>query len=222
MNWNAYTFYPVMGKRLDKGNTKPLDFSPANQDLTSVDLTDTDAFNDYVFDQIKGAGKEFGIGGYMEQRAIYRRSEVFATGVADFRNIHLGVDIWAAAGTPIFVPLRGRVHSFQDNSGFGNYGATIILQHELDGRKLFSLYGHLQLKDLIGIEVGSAVKEGQLLGGIGPFPENGDWPPHLHFQLMFDLQGHWGDYPGVCSEQTRNEYSLNCPDPNLIIRFEEI
>lgn len=220
MNWINFDFYPVMGEKLTADNTLRLDFTEANQDLESVDISTTEIFTEYVFDQLKGSNKKYGIGGYLEKRAIYRRSEVFATADSDFRNIHLGVDIWTEAGAPIFVPLDGKVHSFQDNAGFGNYGPTIILEHELEGKKLFSLYGHLFQNDLANLEIGKEFKAGELLCHVGPFPENGDWPPHLHFQLMWDLGGNWGDYPGVAAENDLGFYTENCPDPNLIIRFD--
>ncbi len=220
MNWNEIDFFPVMGEKLSSETTVKLDFSPTNSDLESLDLANTAAFDEYVTQQIKNYNSKYGIGGYLEHRAIYRRSTVFATADADFRNIHLGVDIWTEAGAPVFVPIDGSIHSFQDNAGFGNYGATIILEHELEGEKLYSLYGHLLLSDLAGIEIGQKVKCGELLAHVGPFPENGDWPPHLHFQLMVDLKGNMGDFPGVCSQREVDEYKVICPDPNLILRSE--
>ncbi|WP_086542677.1 peptidoglycan DD-metalloendopeptidase family protein [Algoriphagus antarcticus] len=220
MNWNMTDFFPVMGEKLSSENTFKMDFSPTNRDLESLDLADTNIFDAYVTQQIKNSGSKYGIGGYLEHRAIYRRSLVFATAAADFRNIHLGIDIWTDAGAPIFVPLDGRIHSFQDNAGFGNYGATIILEHELGEKKLYSLYGHLFLSDLEGIEIGQEVRSGDLLAHVGPFPENGDWPPHLHFQLMWDLMGNFGDFPGVCSKREVEKYVAICPDPNLMLRSE--
>lgn len=210
-----------MGEKLTAENTLKLDFTEENSELKSVDISTTEVFNQYVFDQLKQKNKKYGIGGYLEKRAIYRRSEVFATADADFRNVHLGIDIWTEAGAPIFAPMDGKVHSFQDNAGFGNYGPTIILEHELRREKLYSLYGHLFLSDLTNLEIGKEFKAGELLCRVGPFPENGDWPPHLHFQLMWDLDGNWGDYPGVAAEKDLGFYAENCPDPNLIVRFEE-
>lgn len=217
MNWTDFDFFPVMGEILTTNNTVTLDFTTENHALTSVDLSHTEAFNRHVFSQLKD--KKYGIGGYLEKRAIYRRSEVFATAASDFRNIHLGIDIWTEAGTPIFAPMDGKVHSFQDNAGFGNYGPTIILEHSLAGKKLFSLYGHLFKTDLANLEIGKEYKAGELLCHVGPFPENGDWPPHLHFQLMWDLGGNWGDYPGVAAENDLAFYVENCPDPNVILRY---
>ncbi|MDI1323861.1 MAG: peptidoglycan DD-metalloendopeptidase family protein [Algoriphagus sp.] len=220
MIWTNLDFFPVMGETLTAENTMKLDFSAENKELLNVDLGNTTSFDTYVFDQIKRNGKKYGIGGYLENRAIYKRSEVFSTEDSEFRNIHMGIDIWTEAGAPVYAPLAGKVHSFQDNAGFGNYGATIILEHEVEGNPLFSLYGHLFLSDLDGLEVGKEVKAGDLLCHVGPFPENGDWPPHLHFQMMWDLQGNVGDYPGVAAKKDLEFYKTNCPDPNLVLRCE--
>ena len=52
---------------------------------------------------------------------------------------------------------------------------------------------------------------------VGPPPENGDWPPHLHFQVIADLQGRRGDFPGVVAPAERAAWAALCPDPDLII-----
>lgn len=220
MKWTNLDFFPVMGEALTAENTMKLDFSGENTDLLKLDLGDTPSFDGYVFDLIKSNGKKYGIGGYLENRSIYRRSDVFGTDESEFRNIHLGIDIWTEAGAPVYAPMAGKVHSFQDNAGFGNYGATIILEHEVVGKPLYSLYGHLFLSDLDGLKVGQEVNAGDLLCHVGPFPENGDWPPHLHFQLMWDLHGNVGDYPGVASKKNLEFYKVNCPDPNLVLKCE--
>ena len=111
----------------------------------------------------------------------------------------------------IFNPLDGEVHSFQFNPGSGNYGPTIILYHPAE--KIYSLYGHLSKGDLAHLEVGAPIAAGQLICHLGKPDENGGWPPHLHFQLIRDMQGFQGDYPGVCSQQDLMFYANNCPDP---------
>jgi peptidoglycan LD-endopeptidase LytH len=42
---------------------------------------------------------------------------------------------------------------------------------------------------------------------------NGDWPPHLHFQLITDMMGNTGDFPGVCLPEEKQAYKVLCPDP---------
>ncbi|AQG78146.1 peptidoglycan DD-metalloendopeptidase family protein [Spirosoma montaniterrae] len=207
-----------------------LDFSATNPDLLSLDLTNTAAFNDYVFGKLRDAGAVIGVGGYNEHRTIYRRSNHFQRIRTDEqpepREIHLGIDFWAEAGTPVFAPFDGVVHSFQDNNNFGDYGPTIILEHSnAAGKPLaemknaafqprYSLYGHLTRTSLDGLFVGKSVKAGEKIAEIGPYPENGDWPPHLHFQVMNDLLGLHGDFPGVCSVADRARFLSICPNPN--------
>lgn len=204
-----------------------LDFTEKNGELDAVDLTDTRRFSDYVFGKLWAHDATVGVGGYGENRVLYRRSAHFNATGEEPRSVHLGLDLWADAGTPVFAPLTGFVHSFQDNAHFGDYGPTVILQHQLPfvdrfGPKLlrfFTLYGHLSRASLVGKKAGMPVKAGETIGEIGPFPENGDWPPHLHFQLIADLHGHAGDYPGVCAPSQREEFLRNCPDPNLLLRW---
>jgi murein DD-endopeptidase MepM/ murein hydrolase activator NlpD len=146
---------------------------------------------------------------------IYHRSNHFKG--EEPRTIHLGVDIWTEAGTPVFAPLSGKVHSFRDNAGFGDYGPTIILEHLLDDTLFYTLYGHLSRASLAGLHQGQLFEKGAVLGEIGPYPENGDWPPHLHFQIITDMLGMEGDFPGVASVSKRNFYLSICPDPMLIL-----
>lgn len=166
------------------------------------------AFQEYIEEKL---GAKIGYGGYLEHRVIYESYENFATASANFRNIHLGMDFWTKAGTPIFTPFEGEVHSFQINQGAGNYGPTIILYHPAE--KIYSLYGHVSMADLVPLEKGSPIAAGQLLCHLGKSSENGGWPPHLHFQLIRNMQGFQGDYPGVCSQRDLSFYANNCPDP---------
>ncbi|HEV7348285.1 peptidoglycan DD-metalloendopeptidase family protein [Telluribacter sp.] len=195
-----------------------LDFTATNPDLPALDLTDTAVFNDYVFGKLLDNGRYAGVGGYDEHRVIYSRSAHFGSPGQEPRSIHLGIDIWAGAGTPVSAPLAGRVHSFAFNDNFGDYGPTIILEHELETIRFYTLYGHLTLASLDGLYEGKAVAAGEAFTAIGPYPENGHWPPHLHFQVMADIGTYRGDYPGVCSVRERDKYLALCPDPNLILR----
>ncbi|GHB70091.1 peptidoglycan DD-metalloendopeptidase family protein [Persicitalea jodogahamensis] len=198
---------------------RKLDFTAGNTDLPALDLTDTTAFSDYVFGKMLDNGRYVGVGGYNEHRVIYRRSAHFGDYAAEGRCIHLGVDIWAEAHTPVCNPLPGVVQSIAFNDNFGDYGPTIILRHELDEFVFHTLYGHLTLASLEHIFVGQEIGAGEPFTAIGDYPENGNWPPHLHFQLITELSGYHGDYPGVASLTDRQTYLENCPDPNLILRI---
>ena len=197
-----------------------LDLTEANRDLTEDIYTNTAKFTDWVNQTLHKNNARYGIGGYFEHRTIYARSEHFGTS-DEPRRLHLGIDIWANAGTKVYVPLSGAIHSFKNNDNFGDYGPTIIIQHNLNGLTLYSLYGHLSKKSLSGLKVGHQIAPNQLLATFGNSTENGHWPPHLHFQLMFDLEGMVGDYPGVCRFSEKEKYIANIPDPQLILRFPD-
>ncbi|CAN5229686.1 hypothetical protein BH11BAC5_BH11BAC5_51270 [soil metagenome] len=199
-----------------------LDFTAANKELTTELVTDMEKFNQYINNKLAAANATYGIGGYGEDRVLYQRSNHFTTaGAVDTlaRSIHLGIDIWGSAGTKVFVPIGGTVHSFAYNANFGDYGATIILQHQLETIVFHTLYGHLSLADLANMQEGKYISRGELLAHFGEPSENGDWPPHLHFQVISDMRVAKGDYPGVCTISEKEKYLHNCPDADLILNM---
>ena len=213
------TFAPVLPPcSLVGPGVARLDFTAANPRLSHPErLRDTAIFEALVRDMLTEQQATVGIGGYLENRVIYRRSPHFDD-VTEPRSLHLGVDVWVPAGTPVAAPLPAVVHSLADNDHFGDYGPTVILQHELEGVTFFSLYGHLTRTDLPGLAAGQALAAGQVFAHVGPYPENGDWPPHLHLQLIADMQGRWGDFPGVAPASERDYWAELCPDAMLILK----
>lgn len=219
LNTNQNAIGKVIDLKADTDRVYRFDLTSANADLDAAAFSDTVKFSGWINSRIFESGCKYGIGGYMEHRTIYARSAHFNTDDEEPRRLHLGVDIWGAAGTAVYSPLGGKVHSFNDNDNFGDYGPTIILAHDLNGLILYSLYGHLSRKSLEGLSIGMPVKVNSKIGTFGNIEENGRWPPHLHFQLMFDMEGNYGDYPGVCRFGEKEKYLQNVPDPQLILQF---
>lgn len=210
------TLRPILGKSMTDYKLCKMDFTKNNVELFNVDLNNTEKFSKYVFEKINSNNCDFGIGGYAENRIIYRKSEHFNT-EEEPRTIHLGVDIWASAETPFYTPIDGKVNSFANNNNYGDYGPTIILEHVLESKTFYTLYGHLSLQSIDNLFVGKKFNAGTLLGFIGNFPDNGDWPPHLHFQIIDEIGNFLGDYPGVCKLSECEFYLKNCPDPDLAL-----
>lgn len=193
-----------------------MDLTAENRELAKIDPADTKAFNAYVEAAARSQGKQYSIGRYQEDRCIYRMSELFS-GDEQPRSIHIGLDIWVPSGTPVLAAYDGQVHSFQDNANFGDYGPTIIVSHWTKGVSWHTLYGHLTRESLLNLAVGTEVRRGDMIARVGESHENGNWPSHLHFQIIRNM-GEWrGDYPGVCSPEDREYYLENCPDPNLLL-----
>lgn len=214
---NSSAFHAVVPFDFEKDKLLQLYFTAADTALTDEILSDTNAFSDYVNKLLDNKYK-YGIGGYDEYRTIYARSVVFDA-VEEPRRLHLGIDIWGPAGTPVFAPLGGYVHSFAFNNRFGDYGATIILHHQLEEVSFNTLYGHLSLKDITDLQKGQYITQGEEFAHFGQPRENGRWPSHLHFQIVQDLYEKKGDYPGVCKYSEREKYLLNSPDPDIILQM---
>lgn len=217
---NAQLFHTVVPFDPARDRLMPMDFTANNTALTAALLTDVEAFTQWVKQQRQAHGARYAIGGYAEHRTVYSRSRVFDDPQGgEPRRLHLGVDIWGDAGTPVFAPLGGMVHSFAFNNRYGDYGATIILLHQLEGVAFYTLYGHVSLQD-IKLTEGQYINRGEVLAHFGTPEENGAWPPHLHFQIIADMQANKGDYPGVCRYSERENYLWNCPDPDLILQMQ--
>ena len=197
--------------QFDIGKATKLDLSKNNQELHQVDLNDANAFCDFINQEVAKQGASVGWGGYGEERGLYSRSELFEE--EEPRTIHLGIDIWAEAGTQVYCPIDAEVQSFANRRVHGDYGPVIILKHEVQGTVFHTLYGHLSQESLEGLAVGQPIEQGKAFASYGKYEENFHWPPHLHFQVIVDLQGNEGDYPGVCRASEKAWYLSNCPDP---------
>ena len=195
-----------------------LDFTENNKTLTEDIFSDTEKFSQYINQQLNAANATYGIGGYDELRTLYARSEVFHND-DESRRLHIGIDIWGKSATPVFAPIGGVIHSFAFNEHYGDYGATIILQHQIKAFTFFTLYGHLSLPDIQQLKEGKFISMGEVIGHFGEANENGHWPPHLHFQIIENLGNYKGDYPGVCKLSEREKYLNNCPDPDIILQL---
>lgn len=211
--------YPVLGDAYAVEDYLHLDLSAQNPDFTNRDVTSYEGLDAYIQEVLASHHAKVGYGGYAEDRIFYRQSSLFNDGKTEPRCIHLGVDLWQAAGTPVYAPLAARVHSFGYNDGVLDYGGTIILQHKLAELTFFTLYGHLSKASLNGLTRGKAISKGEQFAAFGERHENGGWVPHLHFQVMRDMQGSAGDYPGVATRAEAPSYLENCPNPMVFFPF---
>ncbi len=213
-------FTPVVATTFFKEQYVTIDLSTNNGALKAIDVSSSEDFERYINEYLAANNGKVAYGGYGEVRDIYRRSTHFNKQESeDERNIHLGLDLWCQAGTDILAPLDGSIHSFKCNDNFGDYGPTIIVMHKESGITFYTLYGHLSVDSIQNISVGDVITKGSVIASLGDASVNGDYAPHLHFQIIKDLQGNVGDYPGVSSKKDITFYLDNCPDPNLLLNI---
>ncbi|MEJ2216315.1 MAG: aminotransferase class III-fold pyridoxal phosphate-dependent enzyme [Gemmatimonadota bacterium] len=196
-----------------------LDLSPGSLEWSGLrGREDSAAWTRAVFDRMRDAGAGLGIGRYDEPRRWYT-GEAFRTDTdegPEWRTVHLGIDLFMPAGTPVLAPLDGTVAAVRDNAGRLDYGPTILLRHETDDVVFHTLYGHLA-PGALDLEVGRRVRRGERIAAIGAPPGNGDWAPHLHLQIIADLLGYEGTFPGVVRPSERAVWLSVSPDPNLLV-----
>ena len=132
----------------------------------------------------------------------------------------MGIDFWCKAETKVVVPIDGKVYGFKNNDDIGNYGPTIILEHQLSDMVFYSLYGHLSIASLNDLYIGKQFKKGAILATLGATEINVNYAPHLHFQIIDKIDNYRGDYPGVCNSIDLEFYKTNCPDPNYLLKLD--
>jgi len=216
------TMPPILGVDPQRAPSIVLDLSVDSPLLSGNPAENSEPLlTERISAAMRAANVKLAIGRYNEPRLIYA-APAFDSGngpYGEHRTIHIGLDLFADVGTPVFAPLDGVVHAFADNKSPQDYGPVIVLRHELDEyTEFYTLYGHLSRKSLDGLTVGMPVKAGDKIATLGPAEVNGGWTPHLHFQIIKDDMELGTDFPGVAPASQRDAWRILCPDPNLIAR----
>ena len=115
-----------------------------------------------------------------------------------YDGFHTGED-WrdgaSSFGKPVYSIGHGQVTYAQPN-GWGADKGVVIVQHTFrDGRRILSLYGHLDPPS-VDLRAGQCAERGDIVGAIGD-PRS---PPHLHFEIRVHLPetpgpGYWSVDP---------------------------
>jgi murein DD-endopeptidase MepM/ murein hydrolase activator NlpD len=194
--------------------------SPSLAVLTGGQHPAMPAFSDPAFDVwFTAQGVTYGLGPYGEKRSVYQTDQFADAASPERRTLHLGIDVFAPAMTPVYAPLAGRVRHLTYNADPLDYGNTLILEHQAGNALFFTLYGHLAgtLPELLA--VGDSVQAGQHIAHLGDWHENGGWAAHIHFQIMTDMLDQSGNFFGVGHESLWDVWQGICIDPNLVLRL---
>jgi 4-aminobutyrate aminotransferase-like enzyme/Ser/Thr protein kinase RdoA (MazF antagonist) len=233
VNWlhdNSAQFASVLDEDLRTAPSFVFDLSVGSLFLGADPAAfERDDLTEKIGREMKRAGVTVGVGRYDEARSLYATPAFAPEGhvhpTAEHRTIHLGVDLFVEADSAVYAPLDGVVYCIANNDTRLDYGPLLILRHQTpqsgdkseDGREFFTLYGHLSEEHLTGLQVGQSIKRGQRIASIGAPPGNGDWTPHLHFQIILDLLELDRDFPGVAYASQREVWKSLSPDPNVIL-----
>ena len=189
------------------------------QDFNNLDLLQ------FKIDQLqKEIPTKIIAGGYLEPRALYTSTAYDKIGNSgrESRSIHLGVDYWLPEFTPIHALFDGEVVIAVNDAGEKEYGGLVVLKHKTKDFDFYTLYGHNTIKSATKHKVGDVILKGEKVAKLANYPENGNWAPHLHFQVMLSLFDYKIDYPGVAYLSQIDVWKSVCPDPNLLFKSKEL
>lgn len=178
------------------------------------------AYSDPAFDSwFAATGARYGLGPYGERRSVYATDQFADAASPERRTIHMGIDVFAPAMTPLYAPLPGVVRLVHYNADPLDYGHTLILEHEVGSLPVWTLYGHLAGTLPSLLQPGDRVAAGAPIAHLGHWHENGGWAPHVHFQIMTDMLDQTTNFFGVAHDSLWDVWQSICPDPDLILRL---
>lgn len=213
------SFAPLLGRDLRTTPVAALDFSAGSMLISSDASENAPAELDRrVQRALAEQGATIGAGGYDEARLIYHWPNEPKS--VEPRTIHIGLDLSLAAGSPLYAPMDGVVHGFENADQYHDYGPLIVLRHATDDAEpveFFSFYGHLTRDSLDGLAIGQRIEKGTEFARIGSAPTNGNWWAHVHVQLVTDMLDVPCNVDGAVRASQRRVWKSVFPDPNLML-----
>ena len=192
-NWASDNTYSLIDlfPTINKNETHHIDMSVSSdwighqEDFNNLDLLQ------FKIDQLqKEVPSKIIAGGYLEPRALYTSTAYDTVGNSgrESRSIHLGIDYWLPEYTPVHAIIDGEVVIAINDEGDKEYGGLVVLKHKVNNFYFYTLYGHNTVESAIKHNVGDTILKGEKIVELANYPENGNWVPHLHFQVMLSTR----------------------------------
>lgn len=214
-SFSLKTLFPT----IDKSELVHIDLSMQNKTVqTEKEFNNPTFFESKLYEIQDANPTKIIAGGYLEKRALYTSTIYNAINSKEKRNVHLGVDYWLPKNTPVHSILDGEIVCSVHQKDYKGYGGFIIIKHQFQDLNFYTLYGHLSEACLLKHQKGDIIHTNEKIGELGGYSENGEWVPHLHFQVMLSLLQYKNDFPGVALESEIEYWKLICPNPNLLFK----
>lgn len=213
-------FASVLGKDLSEARQTSLSVAGSTMPRNPLDLTEQEA----VFITGVNHQNEWKIGLYAEPRLIYTGDDFGNTRfqAGDQRTVHIGVDIFAPAGTTVSSPFEAKIHAVSNSPDRFDYGGVVVLEHATpDGDTFQTLYGHLNPDVTKTLAIGTIVSAGEAFATLGGPDGNGGWQPHLHFQLCVKPDATGDIWVGVANPDDLGYYCAIHPNPACLLNLPD-
>ena len=225
--WAATNQYSLtkLFPTIQKSDIKLLDLSVASSWIgQQTDFNNIDLFQFKINQLQKEHPTKIISGGYLEARPLYTSNTYDKVGNhgPESRTIHLGIDFWLPTNTPVHALFDGKIEIAIDDHGNKEYGGLVILKHSENELEFYTLYGHLNPEGVLNYQKGDKILKGQKIGVLGDKNVNGNWAPHLHFQVMLSLLDYTTDFPGVAYTNEIATWRSICVDPNVLFHIKNL
>ena len=190
-----------------------------NIDLSEKNiLINPDKCEEFINDIHKKYSLDFSYGGWMEDRSFLWRDWYLDK---EQLFIHLAVDLNVPTGTEVATDFDAEVARIDNDFPLdGGWGTYIILKHL--SKSVYVLYAHLD--ENILCKVGDKLNKGTIFAKVGHAPQNGNWFPHTHVQIIsadyyleLEKNNGWEKFDGY---GLKNDIEMNAkkhPDPMQFI-----
>jgi murein DD-endopeptidase MepM/ murein hydrolase activator NlpD len=142
------------------------------------------------------------------------RTPIRVNGEVVLTKFHEGIDIAPikrdSAGNPLDLVMSisgGKVVHTSPIAGRSNYGRYVVIEHEWENSKVYSLYAHLAE---ITAQVGDTVKAGSVIGRMGYTGAGiNRTRAHLHLELGFMMSENYADWHKQCFASPNHHGNYN-------------
>ncbi|MFI0404450.1 aminotransferase class III-fold pyridoxal phosphate-dependent enzyme [Actinomadura sp. 3N508] len=184
------------------GSLVAIDLSASSAIYDDADPRDHDALRTAAGTEILRQRPGVPVGRYGEPRFLAPRRRR-STGPDEPANVHLGIDLFAGAGTPVRAPLPGRVEA----SDLG----LVVLHEPADGVRFRTLYTGLTDPPPAGREVSAGERIGEIA------PGGTALPPHVRVQVAVAPLGGWTGVPAAVPHSESAMWQGLFPDPTPLL-----
>lgn len=216
---NRRKLAPVTTPRAAMQVKKVLEASDPEDPFTKAMSTTDIGLAERIWNQVKSEQPfDLGIGLWGERRVVYT-VEMFDSKLCrgDRRDVHLGLDLFAPAGTAIMTPLDAEVVDCRIIPDHQDYGGVVLLKHEPEPGLVFhTLWGHQAHAPVKALTIGQRLSKGEAFIALGAPDENGGWIPHLHLQIITHDVTDARDVPGAGEARFMDVWSQFYPDPSTL------
>ena len=162
-------------KKVENGRVLAISFDALRGNVKMYRYTKPDGKSGYYDENGNGAIKSLKRTPINNAKITSKFSGARKHPVLGFTRAHKGVDFRAPTGTPIPAAGSGRVIARGYNRGHGNF---VKIRHN---GTFETLYAHMS-KFAKGVNVGTAVRQGQIIGYSGSTGVSTG--PHLHYEVI--------------------------------------